>query len=114
MAAAPVSSLICDTVIVAVNLFFIARYAPTMLPSLRTGLVLLGLPTLLSSGAVVMTKLMRGWLGWQEVTPLHTIGTVACVACLYGAGLLIGYLLREPLKIHRTKNRRNLFRHTSQ
>ena len=90
MAGAPVSSLVCDTVIVAVNLYFITRHAPAMLPTLREGMALLGFPTLLSAVAVAVTRLLRGWLGWSDPNPLHTLGTVACVACLYGAGALVG------------------------
>ena len=95
MAGAPVSSLLCDTVIVAVNLYFIARHAPAMLPTPPRGAALLGFPTLLSAGAVALTRIFRGWLGWSDPNPLHTLGTVACVACIYGAGVLVGYLLRK-------------------
>ena len=97
MAGAPVSSLVCDTVIVAVNLWFIARHAPAMLPKPSTGLTLFGGPLILSAGAVAAVKVLRRLLGWQTVTPLHTLGTVACVACLYGAGGLawLGLLNRK-------------------
>ena len=94
MAGAPVSSLVCDTVIVAVNLWFIARHAPAMLPKPSTGLTLFGGPLILSAGAVAAVKVLRRLLGWQTVTPLHTLGTVVCVACLYGAGVLL-YHIRE-------------------
>ncbi|MBQ9152168.1 MAG: polysaccharide biosynthesis protein [Clostridia bacterium] len=103
MAGAPFSSLVCDTVIVAVNLYFIARHAPTMLPDLRTGLSLFALPTLLAVASVGAVKLLRHLMGWQEITPLHTLGTVACVMCLYGAGLLLCLLLRKPLSIYKKK-----------
>ncbi len=103
MAGAPFSSLICDTVIVAVNLYFIARHAPAMLPSLRTGITLFAVPSLLAGGAVAAVKLLRQLIGWQEITPLYTVGTIACVACLYGAGALIGLLLYKQTFIHNKK-----------
>lgn len=89
MMGAPVSSLLCDTVVVAANLYFITRHAPAMLPTPGRGLVLFAAPTLLAVAAVAAVKLLRGVLGWQTVTPLHTLATIACVACLYGAGLLL-------------------------
>ncbi len=95
MAGAPVSSLVCDTVIVAVNIYFIARHAPAMLPTLSTGAALFGLPTLLSAGAVAAVRLLRGWLGWEQVTPLRTLATVACVGCIYGAGWLFIWARRK-------------------
>ena len=88
MAGAPISSLLCDTVIMACNLGFIAKYAPEMLPPLRKGLPLAALPAGMAVAAVTLTKLLRSLLGWETVTPLHTVCTVACVACLYGAGML--------------------------
>lgn len=103
MAGAPLSSLLCDTVIVVCNLIFIARYAPAMLPTLRGGLSTVALPAGLAVGAVTLTKLLRSLLGWQTVTPLHTVASVACVACLYGAGLLISLLLGKQLPIDKKK-----------
>ena len=103
MAGAPVSSLLCDTVIVVCNLGFIARYAPDMLPSFRGGLSAVALPAGMAVGAVTLTKLLRSLLGWQTVTPLHTVCTVASVACLYGAGLLIALLLGKQLPIDKKK-----------
>ena len=103
MAGAPVSSLLCDTVIVVCNLIFIARYAPDMLPTLRGGLSTVALPAGMAVGAVTLTKLLRSLLGWQTVTPLHTIATVVCVACFYGAGMLIVLLLGKQLPTDKKK-----------
>ena len=103
MAGAPVSSLLCDTVIVICNLGFIARYAPDMLPSFRGGLSVVALPAGMAVGAVALTKLLRSLLGWQTVTSFHTVCTVASVACLYGAGLLIALLLGKQLPIDKKK-----------
>lgn len=103
MAGAPLSSLLCDTVIVVCNLIFIARYVPDMLPTLRGGLSVVALPAGMAVGAVTLTKLLRSLLGWQTVTPLHTVASVACVACLYGAGLLIALLLGKQLPIDKKK-----------
>lgn len=89
MAGAPVSSLVCDTVIVAVNLAFIARHAPDMLPDMRRGIPLLAFPTVLSVLSVALVTLLRNALGWRSATPLRTLSTILAVMCLYGAGLLL-------------------------
>jgi stage V sporulation protein B len=104
LAGAPVSSLLCDTVIVAVNLFFISRHAPAMLPHLREGISLVAFPVAVSVLAVGGVKLLRYSLGWQEITPLHTLGTVASVMCLYGAGLLLKFAFRFYIPIHKKKD----------
>jgi stage V sporulation protein B len=104
MAGAPVSSLCCDTVIVAVNLIFIHRHAPHMLPSLREGVPMVAFPTVTAIGAVAAVRLMRNLWGWETVTPLHTLGTVMVVMCLYGAGMSIWLL---PKKISTNKKDKN-------
>ncbi len=98
MLGAPVSSLLCDTVIVALNLGFVARHAPAMLPTRSEAFFLPAIPILWGSVAVGVVLRMRRSLGWQTVTPLHTLGTIACVACLYGAGMLLCLLLRNMYK----------------
>ncbi len=109
MAGVPVSSLVCDTVIVAVNLFFLARYAPTMLPTPREGVTRFLLPTLPATVAVGIVKLV--YRGDRAPTPVRTLGCVAAVACLYGAGLLLGMWLRSflarravPVKMQKNPN----------
>ena len=104
MAGVPVSSLVCDTVIVASNLFFVSRHASAMLPRLREGFSLVVIPIALSVGAIGGVKLLRYALGWQEITPLHTLGTVACVMCLYGAGLLLRFSFRSHVSIYKKKD----------
>ena len=89
MMGAPISSLACDTLIVAVNLLFLHRYAPAMLPSPRRFILLWGGPTLLAAASVAGAKGLRTPAGWQVGTPIHTLVTVATVACLYGAGALV-------------------------
>lgn len=103
MAGAPVSSLCCDAVIVLCNLLFIGKYCPAMLPTPRKSLSLVGIPAAMAILAVVLTKLLRSLPGWQTVTPLHTVCTVASVACLYGAGLLMTVLLGKQLLSHKNK-----------
>ena len=98
MMGAPVSSLICDTVVAAVNLYFVFRHAPAMLPDLRRGISLFALPAVLAAAAIGGVRLLRSSLGWQSITPTHTLGTVACVACLYGAGVLFFWLLCNTYK----------------
>jgi hypothetical protein len=103
MAGAPVSSLCCDAVILLCNLFFIGKYVPHMLPSYSQGLSLVGVPTGAAILSITATKLLRALLGWQSVTPLHTVATVASTACLYGAGMLISLLLGKSLLSHKNK-----------
>lgn len=103
MAGAPLSSLCCDGVILLCNLIFIGKYCPDMLPTPKKCLSLAGIPAVTAVLAITVTKLLRGLLGWRSVTPLHTIATVACAACLYGAGLLILLLLGKQLHSHKSK-----------
>ena len=103
MAGAPVSSLCCDAVILLCNLFFIGKYAPRMLPAPRTCLSLVGLPLTAATLAVGGTKLLRALLGWESVTPLHTVSAVTCTACLYGALMLIPLLFGKQLHSHKSK-----------
>lgn len=96
---APVSSLLCDTVIVAVNLLSIARLCPAMRPRPRDGVTLALAPlgaSLLSVGAVC---LWRHATGWMNITPGHTVATVLTVMCLYGACML-------PILYHQSKKRK--------
>ncbi len=86
---APLSSLVCDTVIVAVNLGGIARHAPAMLPLPRVCAALFAAPTLLSILAVGLVRLWRDLIGATAPTPLAAVGTVLAVVCLYGGGLLL-------------------------
>lgn len=89
MAGAPLSSLACDTVIVTVNLIFILRHAPAMLPSARRAPTLLALPTVLSAASIAAVLCLRRRMGVTAVTPMQTLLTVVSVACLYGAGILL-------------------------
>lgn len=89
MMGAPISTLACDSVIVILNFCFIARLIPGLLPSGGKFLRLVARPLVAGGGAVILVRLARGWLGWQEITPVHTLGTVASVMCLYGAAVLL-------------------------
>lgn len=110
MAAAPVSSLLCDTVIVAINLYFLARHAPAMLPTLREGARLVLLPAAFAAVAVGAVKLLRPVLGWQTVTARHTVGAVLAVMCLYGGLMLLTKIPRRhtPVGRHPTAGRHPL------
>ena len=103
MAGAPVSSLCCDAVILVCNLIFIRKYAPAMLPDPRRCLFLVGMPTVGTILAVTATKALRSMLGWQSVTPLHTVCTVACTACLYGVWVMVTLLLGNQIPTHKNK-----------
>ena len=103
MAGAPVSSLLCDAVILICNLIFIRKYAPAMLPDGRKCLSLVGIPTVGAVLAVTATKTLRTLLGWQSVTPLHTVCTVACTACLYGVWVMVTLLLGNQIPTHKNK-----------
>lgn len=96
MAAAPVSALVCDTVIVAINLLSLSKYAPELLPTAREGVTLLS-PLLSATLAVAVVRGIRDSLGWDIPAPMHTLLTVAAVAVLYAAGLGLTLLLtRRP------------------
>lgn len=88
MMAAPLSSLVCDTVIVAVNLCFIARHAPAMVPAPRETASLFLVPTVLSVLSLGAVLLMRRLVGWNGITPLRTVASVLGVMILYGGELL--------------------------
>lgn len=103
MAGIPFSSLICDTVIVIVNFCFIAKYASAMLPPVRKLTAHVAVPVGLAVGAVAVIKLLRSLAGWDLVRPVYTVATVAGVACLYGAGMLIALLLGKQLPIDKKK-----------
>ncbi len=102
MLGAPIGSLVCDTVIVSLNLRFIARHAPAMLPTPKEGLKIF-CPLLPATVAVAAVTHLRFALGWAEVTPLHTLGTVAAVMCLYGAGVLLLYIPRRSVRLKERK-----------
>ncbi len=88
MAGVPLSSLLCDTVIVAINFLFLARYAPDMLPTVGEGIRLLFRPALMATVAIGAVRFLRTCFGWQAITPAHTLGAIVAVMCLYGAQLL--------------------------
>lgn len=90
MMGAPISTLVCDSVIVIVNFAFIAHLVPGLLPSGKAFVKLIAFPLGTGGGAVALVWFLRGWLGWQDITPVHTLGTVAAVMCLYGATVLLG------------------------
>ncbi len=105
MLAASISSLACDTVIVAANLLFLCRHAPAMLPSGRDCLGIFGLPTVVAALSVVLVKHGRTLLGGTAITPARTLATVAAVMCFYSAGILI-CLSRQGIRLlpdHRKK-----------
>ncbi len=89
MMGAPISTLVCDSVIVVLNFTFITRLIPGLLPSGKEFIKLIAFPLLTGGGAVTLVWFARRWLGWQEITPIHTLGTVATVMCLYGAAVIL-------------------------
>ena len=103
MAGAPVSSLLCDAVILTCNLIFIHKYAPAMLPAPGRCLSLVGIPLAGAVLAVSATKILRALLGWQSVTSLHTVCAVACTACLYGGWILAALLLGKQIPTYKIK-----------
>lgn len=94
MMGAPISTLVCDSVIVILNFIFISRLVPGLLPSGMDFFKLIVFPLAAGGGVVVLVWLLRKWLGWQDITPVHTLGTVAAVVCLYGATVMLG-MVRE-------------------
>ncbi len=98
MMGAPLGSLLCDTVIVVLNLIFLSRHAPTMLPHPRDAVGLWLIPTALSLSSVIAVRLLRRAIDLQAVTPVHTVLTVGTVMCLYGGGLLLCHIPKTRKK----------------
>ncbi len=103
MMGAPISSLLCDTVIVTVNILSLARLAPAMLPARREAIGMFAAPAILSTLSVWAVRTLRRAFGLQAEAPLRTILTVVTVMCFYGAGLLIVYLPKIKTQTHRKK-----------
>ena len=95
---APISTLLCDTVIVISNLVFLARHAPTMLPNVRQSVGLLLLPTAAATLAVGAVYIARRTFGWGEISPIRSVGVVVMVACLYGAIMLPRLIIEKQNK----------------
>ncbi len=88
MMGVPLSTLICDGIIVILNFLFITRLVPGILPSGRDFARLILFPLIVGGGAVAVTRFLRAVLRWDGITPARTIGTVMVVVCLYGAAVL--------------------------
>lgn len=95
MMGAPISSLVCDAVIVVINILSLARYAPAMLPTRGDALGMYLIPAALSLLSVVAVRTLRNASGLRAISPARTLLTVATVMCLYGAGLLVSYLPKK-------------------
>lgn len=89
MMGAPISSLLCDTVIVTVNFLFISRYAPAMLPDRRVGVIAPTILIALSAMAVWVVNTVRATVTDGPMTPVGTMMSIAAVALLYGACIWI-------------------------
>ncbi len=103
MMGAPIGSLVCDSVIVIANLVFLARHAPTMLPSPWNAVGLFMTPGALSILSIAGVLYGRSRLGAHATTPLYTLSAVLSVMLLYGAGLLLCGLPKKKSRIHRKK-----------
>ncbi len=89
MMGAPVSSLICDTVIVIVNIISLSRLAPAMLPIRRDAWRMFAIPTALSILSVTAVLALRHVVGHRTDSPLGTLTMVGTVMCFYGAGWVL-------------------------
>ncbi len=85
---APISSLVCDVLIVVVNLIFIARLCPAMLPCPSDGGAIALLPTTFATLAIGSVCLLRRGGGWESITSGHTLAAVIMVMCLYSACMI--------------------------
>ena len=94
---APISSLVCDAVIFAVNAGFIARICPDMIPAPRQAAEIFLLPLAVALPAFGVTLCLRSHLGWTDTTPVHTLGVILCVVCLYGVGMLFPLIRHTTL-----------------
>ncbi len=89
MMGAPISTLLCDGLIVVLNFVYITRLVPGLLPESKDFLGMILFPLTAGGGAVAAVWMLRRCFGWQGITPLHTIGTVLTVACVYGTAVLL-------------------------
>ncbi len=97
MMGAAVSTLACDVVIALLNLCFLARLAPWLLPTPKQAAELFFLPAILSAISVFAVVLARRGLGWEGEGVLSTLVSIASVACLYGGAWLL-VMSRKILK----------------
>lgn len=99
MMAAPLGSILCDTLIVGCNLCFLARHAPALLPTGREGADVLLLPLLPATLSVAAVEALRRGLGAGDVSSLYTLLSVGGVAALYAGGSILLHLLKQSLHI---------------
>jgi stage V sporulation protein B len=106
---APISSLVCDTLILAVNALFLTHYAPDMVPGIKQGLAGLLWPLGLSVAAHLPVLALTRWytsaMTADMAAPLATLLRIAGVVVLYGAGLCIVQSIVKR-KNRKKKNRR--------
>lgn len=95
---APISSLVCDTLILAVNAVCLARYAPDMLPGMKQGLAGLLLPLGLSVAAHLPVLAIARRYTPDIAAPVATLLRIAGVVVLYGAGLCTVLLIMKRKK----------------
>ncbi len=101
---APLSSLVCDTVILIVNGLFLTRYARDMLPAPGEAAALCLLPSALAVCSIWLSQTLVRHAGWHVSIPVGTVIRIALVICLYAAGLGGVWLVKEG------QNRQHAFR----
>ena len=89
---APVSSIVCDTVVAAINFYRISKYSPDMLPRGKELTSMLFFPLMLSLAAVGVSLVLRLLLGWEDISPLRTLASIGTVVLLYGAGVMAFFI----------------------
>jgi stage V sporulation protein B len=85
---APVSSVVCDTLVAMLNIRHIAKHCPQMLPSGRKMLDLFVLPTVASSAAVGAVRLLNIRM-FAYTSSAATVLSILSVMLLYAALMLI-------------------------
>lgn len=91
MMGAPISSLCCDTLILALDMAYLARKVPGILPDAPALTALFCVPPALSLPALWLPRMILPSLGVTVTggSPLETLLYIGTVAALYGTGVLV-------------------------
>lgn len=106
LTGAPISTLCCDTLILALDMAFLAWKAPDVLPDAGTLAGLFTLPILMSVPALWLPRRLLPLLGVRVTggTSLETLLYICAVAALYGAGAIILIRIKKTFVKGNIKN----------
>jgi stage V sporulation protein B len=85
---APISSVVCDTLVACLNIWQVSRHCPQMLPRGKAFWSLLVTPTAAAVVSVGGVKLLTGKI-FSQSSPVATLASIASVATVYAALMMI-------------------------